>query len=244
MRKIVNETDTQRPHYAGALTKPVLLVISEASLSALKWIAVVLMVVDHINKFLLGDSQPWMYALGRMAMPLFAAVLGCNLARANSLQSGAYQRMSIRLFLCALLAWIPHAALNKSLLWFWPMNILFTLLLATISAWMLDAGGRWRLVGVISLLLWGGLMVEFWWPAVGLVLFVWAYCRKPNIGFLIGWLACLGALYFINGNHWALAVIPVLWGLSFWRWELPRMRWFFYAFYPFHLWVIWGVVSL
>ncbi len=44
------------------------------------------------NKYLFDGSHPWMYALGRISMPLFAFVLGYNLARPGALASGSYSR--------------------------------------------------------------------------------------------------------------------------------------------------------
>ena len=44
---------------------------STASIDALKWLAVSLMVVDHINKFVFKESVPSMFALGRVGEPLF-----------------------------------------------------------------------------------------------------------------------------------------------------------------------------
>lgn len=49
-------------------------------LSAAKWLAVILIIVDHWNKYLSDKAVPWMYAVGRISMPLFAFVLGYNLA--------------------------------------------------------------------------------------------------------------------------------------------------------------------
>ena len=77
---------------------------SAASLDALKWLAVLLMVIDHINKFVLVDAVPIMFALGRVAMPLFAFVLGYRLAQSESLQNGVYQRVFVRLIAFGVLA--------------------------------------------------------------------------------------------------------------------------------------------
>src|SRR4051812_42258689 len=49
--------------------------ISDGSLEALKWVGLVLMTSDHVNKYLLQDASPTLYALGRMVMPLFGFVL-------------------------------------------------------------------------------------------------------------------------------------------------------------------------
>jgi hypothetical protein len=55
--------------------------MSAAWMDALKWLAVALMVVDHLNKFVFKKSVPSLFVLGRVAMPLFFFVLAYNLAQ-------------------------------------------------------------------------------------------------------------------------------------------------------------------
>ncbi len=38
----------------------------------IKWVALILMIGDHINKYLLNDTIPILYNAGRVVMPLFA----------------------------------------------------------------------------------------------------------------------------------------------------------------------------
>ena len=57
--------------------------LAAGSREALKWAAAILMVLDHVNAHLLGASHPVLYALGRLAFPLFAVVLAPNLATAD-----------------------------------------------------------------------------------------------------------------------------------------------------------------
>ena len=108
---------TTPPAGAGQLAP---LAFSEASLSAAKWLALILMVIDHSNKYLFDGSQPWMYALGRISMPLFAFVLGYNLARPGTLASGGYRRLALRLAAFGLLATVPFIAINKLPAGWWP----------------------------------------------------------------------------------------------------------------------------
>jgi hypothetical protein len=55
-----------------------------------------------------------------------------------------------------------------------------------------------------------------------------------------GFVLSLLALYLVSGNFWAFAVLPVLAAARSWPVELPRARWFFYAFYPLHFWAFWA----
>lgn len=45
----------------------------------------------------------------------------------------------------------------------------------------------------------------------------------------------LVALWFINGNLWALAVVPVIFIATKIDLHVPRLRWIFYVYYPIHL---------
>lgn len=220
------------------------LVFSEASLSAAKWLALVLMVIDHTNKYLFDASIPWMYAVGRISMPLFAFVTGYNLARPGMLASGGYRRLAQRLAIFGLLATAPFIAINKLPSGWWPLNMMFTLLVAVLAAWMFDMRKPWSVIGACLVLAWGGAVGEYWWPAIGLCMCVWNYQRHPSRALIVCFMVCLVLLWFVNANLWALAAVPVLFALRWWPVVLPRAKWMFYAFYPLHLAVFWLVLSL
>ena len=217
---------------------------SEASLSAMKWLALVLMVVDHSNKYLFEGSVAWMFALGRVSMPLFAIVLGINLARPGMLANGGYRRLAQRLAAFGLLATVPFIAINKLPSGWWPLNMMFTMLVAVVSAWLFDMRRQGATIVACLVLAWGGALGEYWWPAIGLSLCVWAYQRQPSRALIASFMACLTLLWFVNGNLWALAVVPVLFALRWWPVMLPRAQWMFYAFYPLHLAVFWLVLTV
>lgn len=216
------------------------LVFSDGALAAVKWLAAVLMLLDHTNKYLYGGTIGWMYAAGRLSMPLFAFVLGMNLSRPEMLLRGGYRRLSVRLLVFGTLATAPFVAVNHLTAGWWPLNMMFSFLVATVAAWMFDRSGSMSKILGWLVVAWGGALVEFWWPAVGLCLCVWAYQRRPSRSLVIGYLFCLVALWLVNGNFWAMAVLSVLFALQrWWSQPLPRARWFFYAFYPLHLVVFW-----
>jgi len=220
------------------------LAFSEASLSAAKWLALVLMVIDHSNKYLFDGKVTWMYALGRISMPLFAFVLGYNLARPGMLNSGGYRRLALRLAGFGLLATVPFIAINKLPSGWWPLNMMFTLLVAVVAAWLFDIRKPWSTISACLVLAWGGALGEYWWPAIGLCMCVWNYQRHPSRALIAAFLACLVLLWFVNGNLWALAAVPVLFALQWWPIVLPRAQWLFYGFYPLHLALFWLILSL
>jgi len=126
------------------------MVLSSGSLEALRWLALLLVTLDYVNKHLLHASVPELFAAGRLALPLFSFVLCCNLARPGALASGGYSRTARRLAIFGTIATIPFIALGD-LGWGWgPFNIMATLLVATLCAWLIEAGGPARLVAAAA----------------------------------------------------------------------------------------------
>ncbi|WP_269474023.1 TraX family protein [Variovorax sp. RA8] len=205
--------------------------MSNGSLEALKWIGLVLMAGDHVNKYMFHEAAPAAYALGRMVMPLFGFALMANLARPGALEAGVHVRVMLRLAIFALLATPAFV----HLVGVWPLNILATLLLATLIVWLLERGGTAnRCTAFIAFLL-GGAMVEFWWPALLCCLGAWAFLRRPSGLRLLAWALAMASLALINRNFATLAALPLIWCASRVDMPLPRKRWVFYVFYPAHL---------
>jgi hypothetical protein len=219
----------------AATAEPRALVIADGTLEAIKWLALVLMTADHVNKFLFAERLPGVYEAGRIAFPLFAFVLGYNLARPRAIESGAYARTAKRLIAYGALAQVPFVAMVG----WWPLNILFTLLLAVVVVWLLEAGGTQRAAVAAALLLVGGAFVEFWWFGVLNCIAAWAWCRRPSVNRTVACLAAIASLGVVNGNLWSLAVVPVIAVASHVDVPLRRWRHLFYAYYPGHLLVLW-----
>ena len=107
------------------------LVVADGSIEALKWLALLLMTGDHVNKYLLNGANPLLFNMGRMALPIFCFVLAYNLARPDTLQRGIYGRTMTRLTLFGLAATPAFLALGGLWAGWWPLNVMFTLLAAT-----------------------------------------------------------------------------------------------------------------
>ena len=218
--------------------------LADGTLEGLKWLALVLMTVDHVNKYLLHESLPAIFYAGRLAMPLFAFVLAYNLARPESLASGAYSRACRRLAIGGLVASVPFIGLGGLVWEWWPLNIMFMLLVAAGVMYLVDRGGLLRLALAALLFLIGGANVEFWWPAIVIAISAWRYVKQPSWSALIVWTAATAALYIINRNMWALASLPVIFLATRIDVRVPRLRHVFYVYYPLHLLVIWLIQRL
>ena len=144
-----------------------------------------------------------------------------------------------RLALFGAVASVPFIALGGLFAGWWPLNVLFTLLVITATLYLVERGGAGNLIAAGLVLLVGGSSVEYWWPAVILGLAVWSYCKRPTWTAAVIALLALASLWFINRNLWALASVPLLLVASRLDLPMPRLRWAFYAYYPLHLAALW-----
>lgn len=213
-------------------------VIADGSLEALKWVGLLAMTGDHVDKYVFNGTIDVLFDAGRIAMPVFACVLACNLARPGAMTSGAYIRTMKRLALFGILASPAFVALGGLVGGWWPLNIMFTLLTITAVLYLADRGDY---LGSAVLFFFAGSSVEFWWPGLTVGVAAWWYCRRPDWMPLACGLVGLASLGWVNGNQWALAALPLL--LLAARLDLcvPRLRWIFYVFYPLHLSALWLV---
>lgn len=218
-----------------AQSAPRQLIIATGTLEAMKWLALVLMTLDHVNKYLFGHTVPALFAVGRIAMPLFVFVLAYNLARPGAYDGGAYRRTAIRLALYGVLACIPFIALGKVHGGWWPLNIMFTLLVATIVIGLIERGGRLCTTIALAVFVVGGALVEYWWFAVGLTIASWRYCKWPSGLRLTVLVAGIAALWIVNQNPWAFAVLPLILVSPHVQLTVPRFPRSFYVYYPVHL---------
>lgn len=196
--------------------------MTSSAREVLKWLAVVLMTCDHVAKVVYGGYVPGLSEAGRVAFPLFAAVMAYNLA-----QPGADVVKSIRrLGMWGLIAQPVHALAFG----YWlPLNILLTFALA--AAAIYAAGQRkWVVLAFAAAVL--PTFVDYQWAGVGFVLLAWLAFRRRQYWLLV---PAFAAICWFNGNLWALAAIPVVLGLSRLVWPVPRGRWAFYCYYVAHL---------
>lgn len=199
--------------------------MTSAGRELLKWVALVLMTGDHVNKVLLANSEPWLTEAARVVFPIFAIVLAYNLVTHRN--DDATPRVLGRLVMAAVFAQPFHALAFG----YWlPLNVLYTLAL---GVYVCSARNPW-LAAVAWIL--GGALVDYQWAGVGVIVAA-SMVFKSN-GHWRSWLllaAAIAALYVINGNLWALLALPLVWWLGRVPGDVPRWRWTFYGYYLGHL---------
>jgi hypothetical protein len=173
-----------------------------------------------------GLAAGYMRGDGRQVFPIFAYVLALNLVRARDpshLLLAVVPRMAL-VGLVASVAYVPLAGV-------YPLNVMFTLAVATAvyALWRID----FKIVAA-SLFVAGGALVDYQWFGVACVLAA-AYAIPRGYGVVTVPALFAVLLWPINGNWWALAVIPTLVLASMLEGQAGRYKWFFYAFYPAHL---------
>ncbi|WP_419626447.1 TraX family protein, partial [Thiolapillus sp.] len=82
--------------------------LDNGTVEALKWIGLLAMSCDHVNKYLFNATLPLLFELGRVALPIFVFVIGYNLARPEAMERGVYTRTMKRLLIFAVIAAVPY----------------------------------------------------------------------------------------------------------------------------------------
>lgn len=95
--------------------------LSPAALDFIKVLALIAMFIDHINTLLLTPPEPLMYALGRMAFPVFTLTWAINVQRTPS----RLQKRANRLWLWAVLTQPVFSLAFAGHQPWWALNILF-----------------------------------------------------------------------------------------------------------------------
>lgn len=122
---------------------------TSGQLDVIKTVAMLLMVIDHVNRIFALD-HPWMMWLGRGAFPLFGVVWAYNLMRHPALRQDSLNHLWV---------WALFAQLGYVLAGFpwWQGNILFAFAVAGQAI-------RWCEMKSRLLVLLGVLLVTLWLP--------------------------------------------------------------------------------
>ena len=216
---------------------------------ALKFLALALMLSDHVHYVFFNRSLEWLYWLSRLVFPLFALIAAQNveLHRANP------KRYIFRLLLYGLIAqpfYYWSFGVNQ-------LNVLFTLAVSVGAWWWLEVTRtqktniaiRYAPVLLVAL---SAVLLEFNWAGV---LAVPIYAALMRRGAWWDWLAALvlsfGIVRFTE--PWIMPMVALaLWILGSTFPAVPSQtrkpqRWVqhaAYAFYPLHLAVIALVAAL
>lgn len=237
-------------------------VLKEKGLTAyeLKLLAIFAMTLDHIAYVYalpLGSAAVIMRMVGRATFPIMAFLI-----TEGYVYSKNRYRYCIRLLLAALISTVPYYLVFGT-----PRNVLFTLAAGLLVLMVQDEVQKRR--PEIPALVWqlffaciavgaAGLMQSFDWglPGIVAIYLVGQFKKKPY--FLQG-IVCTGSLLMITilrrlltGGGFTPAYCIFLAGLplaaiwiGLYNGKRGRdMRYFFYAYYPVHLLLLYGIMQI
>ena len=205
----------------------------------LKIVAVVTMILDHINRVFFGGDVPGLVVVGRTAFPLFAFLVAYNVER----RGVSPRRYFVPLVAAGMISqffYVKAFGVDQ-------LNILFTLLAATLSLQVyavLRRRGldRWGAAAFAAIpVTTFGLFCEYGSVGALLPCLFYLWLRRPNLPsaalLLTGVLAANGFAFISLFGLLAVALILVVTALPL---VLPRLpRWFFYSVYPGHIALLW-----
>ncbi|MCX6649976.1 MAG: TraX family protein [Candidatus Bathyarchaeota archaeon] len=208
----------------------------------LKWVAVATMTVDHVGLILFPDYLA-LRIIGRIAFPLFAYLLVLGMRSTHNLR-GYFNR----LIFFAFLSQVPYSLANGIEPWV-KLNIFFTLILGLIMVYLIE---RSSVAFVIPLIVSVVVPVDYGVYGTATVLLLYLIRKDWKMGstifVLINLVLALSGAWY---QPFALLALPLILlhdrgRLTFGRAEgqlkHPRFRkYFFYAYYPLHLMVLWGL---
>lgn len=211
----------------------------------LKLIAIICMAADHVGKIFFPDNMV-LAIIGRIAFPLFAycLVVGCLYTR-------SIKKYLIRLGIFALISQpIFNMAFHPSWQQFWEefftVNIFFTLGAGVLAvSALMDVKKRWWMF-LISIAMEIFIGLDYGFYGIGLMIVFYLCRNKSLLSLLLGvaWM-CPNALWGdfvtifgigIDRQFFALLALPFIYIHTNIK---PKInQYFFYAFYPVHLLVI------
>lgn len=204
----------------------------------LKMIAVISMIIDHAGKTFFPQCIIFPI-LGRIAFPIFAYTLVEGFFYTRNVK-----KYLVRLGFFMLLSEIPFDLRRTGkLLEFGHQNIFFTLFLGLLTLALIvktTSLSKQFLIAAISLFLSRLLYVDYGSMGIMMILLFYYFRDKKKEQFLsIGLLNMLmaGTLQMFS----MIAFVPI--ALHNGK-QGPKVKWFFYAFYPAHLLVIYLIKSI
>lgn len=207
--------------------------------SSLKVIAIVSMTIDHLALYILGGDDPatapviyhLMRMVGRLAFPIFAFLLV-----EGYIHTRDFRRYMMNLLVAAVISDIPWMLLGG----YDSHNVMFTLLLGLMAVSFIDRFWRNRIVTltVISLIgvLAEWLQTDYSWRGIFLICILFMFRDKPLLAFMFGLPFLM--VYGLAGTAAGL-MMPLLYSGQRGFATDWVSKYFFYAFYPLHLMIIW-----
>jgi hypothetical protein len=204
--------------------------------NALKLIAVVCMVIDHVAwAFVPAWSVPWMamHFVGRITMPVMAFMVVEGYVHTHD-----FTRYALRLLVFALISDIPFMAFERST---GMHNVMFTLFLGLMAIRLIDmARNEFAAFMLCSLVVVVSVFTGVDWSFIGVLLCVAFWQFRGNflaVSLSVSAMAFMAAMVYGQYFQFGLLLsLPLLRLYNGQRGSQNRLsKWGFYGFYPAHL---------
>ena len=196
---------------------------------ALKWIAIISMLIDHTGAVLFPQYLQ-LRMIGRIAFPIYCFLLVEGAAHTKDIR-----KYEIRLFLFALLSEIPFDLAFFGRPYFGHQNVFFTLFLGLVVVEQYQKR-RQKLSSFLIFIaaMAAAELLHTDYGAAGIIFILLFYLLYP---YAVGKQAAFAAMNFLLYGagvqaYAGLAAFPML---LYNGKRGPSMKYFFYAFYPLHL---------
>lgn len=204
----------------------------------LKMIALITMLIDHIGVVLYPDLII-LRKIGRISFPIFCFLLVEGFHHTKDIK-----RYGIRLFMFAFLSEIPFDLASYGRFFsVESQNIFFTLFLGLCIMWLLEYWKEQELLKVLVIIISMGLawVLHLDYGAFGILqILVFYISYKKRFAQSV----CIVLLHLLSGNpiqiYGGFSVLPI----CFYNGKRgSSMKYFFYAFYPVHLLLLYGIAK-
>lgn len=209
---------------------------------ALKWIALITMIIDHIGAVFFPQFI-WLRYIGRLSMPIYAFLLV-----QGYLHTRDFKRYAIRIAFFAILSEVPYDHLFYGVwLEFHDQNILFTLLLSLFVMRLLDASAKNKnifiFLSAIALTV-SAHYLNVSYGIYGVLVVLCFYLFKKYRGIdALAFSALTYAYHLYAPNPVQVcamaASVPIL--LYNGKPGVRSLKYFFYIMYPLHLVILYAV---
>ncbi len=230
--------------------------------SMLKWLAILLMLIDHVGASLLEvfvlngyGASPlaglvtnpafwWMVdrilrCIGRSAFPMF-----CFLLAEGAVHTRDIRRYTGRMLVFALVSELPFdLALRNQFPWWAHQNVFCTLVLGLLVIWVFQrsAGREWRGLAALAI---AALLAEVCktdYGAIGVLVITVLYLLREKRAFAL----VVAYILLAFSSLIELYALPGFLLLLLYNGQRGRQpKRFFYWFYPVHLLILWAVGNL
>lgn len=211
---------------------------------ALKLLAMITMTLDHAGAILFPSNEI-LRLVGRLSFPIYCFLLSEGFVHTSSrkrylFRMGLWGVISEPVFDLAFRGnlWVPNH-----------QNVFFTLFFGLCSLWLLTHFEKEKPAAAVGFLLLPIFAAEWFhtdYGAFGAALIVVFYiCRNQRVEALTGF-ALLNTGFSLLSSRIQLAAAAAVLPLAFYNGKRgPKLPgWIFYAFYPAHLLVLWGLHTM